>query len=490
LKRSAFHPLPLAILAIFLALFAAACSTPLAPGYQILKESREVQFVAAQPSELRVSSRYTLQNYGNGDLAFLDVVLPDPQSYATKNLRVEVDGRAAKFEKLPAGYQDQSANTFRITFDSPWTRKQKCSLSIEYSLASPEDSGPLITLSENAFHLGSHGWFPGLEPPKHVLSPHPGPPARTLYSVRVPSNFLVLGGGLSKGRKNNAGEVQYTFELRNGDPAPYVVAGRYVDSSANRKSGPVVFWTLEPLKDDPAAAEQAIADAWGTLQRDFGPLDKNIRLPHIVESPGLRSSVSGQGAPAAASFPGGALVNPQALALGVNGGDFAVQVTQALAHGWFNQVYPSPNAAIGMGQGLPAYATIVIDEARNGEAARRRRVQQFLREYDDACGQAVEKPLVALTAEDPVEQRRIGLAKAPLFFIALEDAYGPQPIRSGLAQLLFLLRGQSAGYDDLRSALEQSTGKNLAPVFRSWLYQQGIPAEFSKRYEAAAVETE
>jgi hypothetical protein len=485
LKRSAFHQLPGAVLAIFLALWAVGCATPLAPGYQILKESHAVQYAGGQAPELRVSSNYTLQNYGNGDLTFIDVILPDNKSYGTKNLHVEVDGREAKPEKLPSENQDESSNTFQISFDSRWTQKQKRSLAIEYTFSSPEDSGALITLGAESFHLGSHGWFPMLQPPKHVLSPYPDPPARTIYSVRVPAGFLVLAGGISRGRKKNAGEVEHRFELREGNPAPYVVAGRYVDSSANRKSGPVVFWTLEQLKDDPTTAEQRVAAAWDVLQRDFGPLDKNIRIPHIVESPALRAS----SASAAAFFPGGALVNPGAFALGISGEDFPGEITRALAHGWFNQIYASPNAAIGMGEGLPEYATIVIDEARNGEAARRERVLHFLREYNGACQQAVEKPLIALTMQDPVEQRRIGLAKAPLFFIALEDAYGEQGVRRGLAQLIALLRGQGAGYDDLRSALEEATGKDLAPIFRVWLFQKGIPPEFRERYALAGAET-
>jgi len=459
------------------------------PGYQILKESHAVQYAGGQAPQLRVNSNYTLQNYGNGDLTFVDVILPDDKSYGTRNLHVEVDGREAKPEKLPAENQEESSNTFRIPFDSRWTQKQKHSLAIEYTFSSPEDSGALITLGAESFHLGSRGWFPMLQPPKHVLSPYPDPPARTIYSVRVPPSFLILAGGISRGRKKNGGEVEHKFELGNGNPAPYVVAGRDVDSSENRKAGPVVFWTLEPLKDDPTSAEQRIAAAWETLQHDFGPLDKNIRVPHVVESPGLRAPITGEEGPAAASFPGGALLNSQAFALGINGEAFLEKVTRALAHGWFNQIYVSPNAAIGMGEGLPEYATIVIDEARNGDAARRERVRQFLREYDEACQPAVEKPIIALTTQDPVEQRRIGLAKAPLFYIALEDAYGEQPVRRGLAQLIALLRGQGAGYDDLRSALEEATGKNLAPIFRVWLFQKGIPSEFRELYAAAGAET-
>jgi aminopeptidase N len=45
-----------------------------------------------------------------------------------------------------------------------------------------------------------------------------------------------------------------------------------------------------------------------------------------------------------------------------------------------------------------------------------------------------------------------------------------------------LLRGSEVGYDDLRAALEQSTGKNLAETFRIWLNEKGIPADFRDRY--------
>ena len=87
--------------------------------------------------------------------------------------------------------------------------------------------------------------------------------------------------------------------------------------------------------------------------------------------------------------------------------------------------------------------------------------------------------------QESPEQRRIALAKAPLFFIALEDAYGEAPVRAGLNRLVTLLRGREVGYDDLRAALEESIAKNLAEPFRIWLYGKGIPKDFRGRYETA-----
>lgn len=463
-----------------------ACTVLLTPGYRILKESREVKFVAGAQPELQIHANFTLENIGNSELRFVDVIFPDEKVFGRKNLRVQLNGRDASLAKLPAEYQQDAPNTLRIAMESAWGQKQKRELVIEYALSAPEDSGARITLGENEFHLGFRGWFPVLQPPRHVMAPYPKRPDKTLVTIRVPDNFLVLSRGSAAGRKQNGGETAYRFLLRKDDLAPYIVAGRYVESSSRGKQDSAIFWTLAPLKEDAAPAADAITAAWITLQNDFGPLDKNIRAPHVVECPELRARMSGETGPAAASFPGGALVNSDALALGINSKLFLEKVTNALAHNWFGgELYPTSNAAIGMGEGLPGYATIVIDEARNGEAARRRRTSEYLREYDEALKQAAEKPLGVTTMTDSPEQRRIALAKAPLFFVALEDAYGEAPIRAGLKQLVALIRGQEVGYDDLRAALEESTGKSLAEPFRTWLYRKGVPEDFRARYELA-----
>jgi aminopeptidase N len=45
------------------------------------------------------------------------------------------------------------------------------------------------------------------------------------------------------------------------------------------------------------------------------------------------------------------------------------------------------------------------------------------------------------------------------------------------------LRGQEVGFDDMRSAIEQTCGKDLGAFFREWLYEKGLPADFRSRYE-------
>jgi aminopeptidase N len=97
----------------------------------------------------------------------------------------------------------------------------------------------------------------------------------------------------------------------------------------------------------------------------------------------------------------------------------------------------------------------------------------------------VEIPLGVAKMSDAPEQRAISLAKAPLLFIALEDQCGEEPVRKGLTRVVSLLRGQEAGYNEIRSAIEESSGKDLAEFFRVWLYEKGIPKDFRSRYEPA-----
>lgn len=478
--------LSLFLAVVFLILCSSACTAPLAPGYRILKESREVRFVAGQPPELQIRASFALENIGNGELKFIDVVFPGEKMFGRRNLRAQLDGRDATLSQLPEEYQHDSPDSLRMALEPAWENKQKRDLVIEYKLSSPEDSGARITLADDNFHLGSRGWFPVLQPPKHVLAPYPKRPDKTIVAIRAPMDFLVLSRGTPAGRKQEGGDVEHRFLLRQDDLAPYVVAGRYKESSSHGKTNSAIFWTMTPLKEDPAPAGDRLAAAWSVLQTDFGPVDRNIRVPRVVECANLRAHVVGEQGPAAAAFPGGALVSSEALALGIGSEGFLEKVTHALAHNWFGgELYPTSDAAVGMGEGLPDYAAIVIDEARTGSAARQQRISGLLREYDSSAKQASEKPLGLTTMLDPPEQRRIALAKAPLFFTALEDLYGEAPVRAGLNRMVTLLRGQQVGYDDLRAALEESTGKNLAEPFHAWLYGKGIPKDFRGRYETA-----
>ncbi len=471
------------------------CAVQLAPGYQITKQSEDIRFVQSPQPELQIRSSYSVLNIGTAPLDYIDVGLPNEKAYGRTNLRLTVDGKEAEFTNLPQEYQVSQPDARRIAFASPWQQKQRHDLVIEYSFVAPQLSGARISLAADSFHLGAQGWLPTLLKPNHVLSDPPINTHKSQYTVTIPSDFLILARGKQSRRKQNGAQTEYRFDLRAEDLSVYVVAGHYVESAVHDKSQ-VQFWTAAPLAGDSTHAESEIAAARQIMEKDFGPLDKNIRTVHVVEWHGFGETVENAESAAAVGFPGGALVNPAELARGVNSPAFLDEATEAFAQSWFSdQFYPAPNAVIGIGYGLAGYASIVIDEQRGGEAARQKRIGQFLARYDEAVKQLAgkkidgkplaEESIVVTSPSDPFDQRRISLVKAPLFYAALEDACGAENVRAGVAAVVKTMRGQQVTFDDIRSAIERTSGKNVAGLFRAWLYNPGIPQDFRARYAAA-----
>lgn len=467
-----------AVTAVTAVLCAAGCAVALAPGYQIVKETREVRFVPGVVPALAIRMDYTLLNTGTTELKSVDVRLPSRTASGRSDLHVEVDGR----ETAAAPLSPAEPDVLRITFEKAWPRKQKRELRFEYTLRSPEDSQSYVTITATSFHLGVRGWAPRLQPPKRLLASYPSRPAHALFSVRVPADFIVLAGGRRRGQKTKGGDIEYRYELRGADLGAFLVAGRYAKSGTSGRNS-IAFWTSEPLTKNPDKSAEQIQNIWKTFTVDFGVFDRRVREPRIVESAAVRYDLAGEAGPAAVSFPGGALVNPAAFALRIDGDRFLEIVSEALARNWFDEeVQPSADAEIGMGDGLPEYASIVADEARNGPRARQQRIHDYLRRYDAAIKQGNETPVAATVAGSALPQRRIALAKAPLFYIDMEDTCGEAPVRAGLAHMLRSMREQEVDYNVLRSVLEESTGRDLARIFREWLDQKGIPPNFRARY--------
>jgi hypothetical protein len=477
-----------AIAAIGFLFSATSCVVPLAPQYQIVTQTFEVRFVAGANPEIKLHNVYTLQNTGNADLSFIDVVFPAATIYGRSNLSVESDGRALIPVDLPLEYQQDSPGALRLQFGSRWAQKEKRDLTIDYSFSPPSAGGQQFSLGPQTFHLGARGWLPVFLPPNHILAATPTRPEKLSYTVRVPSDFAVLARGSTGPRKQEGTDTIYRFDLDKRDLGPYIVAGRYVGTNQSKKSPGAVFWTLNDSPQNSSSQPDPFARAWLVLQKNFGEIDKRSAAPYIIESPSLEADVNSPGGAGLAAFPGGVLINPAGLDLRADNQAFTRTVERSLARTWFDDaLQPAPFAAVAIGDGLPNYATIVIDEAAGGPSARRARIMEFLNSYDEARGKlkVPEKSVVATVPGDSPEQRRIAEAKAPLLFAVLEDTCGATPVRAGLAQVIQLLRGKEVSVNDVRAAIEYTTTKNLAETFRVWLYNPGIPSDFRARYAGA-----
>ena len=90
-------------------------------------------------------------------------------------------------------------------------------------------------------------------------------------------DFFVLARGIPKGEKKISDEIGVPVPARRGDHGDVRGRRKILPFGPRQdKSASTVFWTIQPLKDDPSPAAQQIAAAWNALEKDFGPLDKNI----------------------------------------------------------------------------------------------------------------------------------------------------------------------------------------------------------------------
>src|ERR1700756_2231401 len=101
LSRAAFHSRLAPFAAVIIMICSAACTVPLAPGYAISKESREIQFVSGAAPELKIRGQFTLVNSGASKLNFIDVVVPVEKAFGMNDLRVEVNGHEVTAVPLP-----------------------------------------------------------------------------------------------------------------------------------------------------------------------------------------------------------------------------------------------------------------------------------------------------------------------------------------------------------------------------------------------------
>ena len=466
----------------------AGCAVPLGAGYHLA--AREIQ-VRAQPSDppalhILVSDR--LANVGNRPLDSLIVALPAGSTFGLSNLRATVDGDDAEPILLPGA----AAQLDRVPFDPPWpdgAPNRMHSVVLEYDLAPAAGGRGSMGLAASSFHVADHSAFPLWQAPPGVFSKGKPDAVRTILRVLAPAGDLVAASGTEVGERHPKQESDRLFRINPGDPFPFVVAGNYQEKGIGAPGPNPVFWTLEPL--DPAAAQtlaSRLADARGAYERFFGRgpgATETLRVVETQES--LPSEFGPAGDPGGASFPGGVLLDARAFAAGLSSEPVIELAEYELARSWFGWIVrPGPDAQILMGRGASLYAVTLAARERGGESAGDAAVADLVQRYEAAQQLAADRPLLEPATGYPHAQRVASGYKAALFFVALEERAGTEPMRRAMHRIFHDMAGKQVGAQELRSAVEAETHQDFAEFFRVWLNQPGIPADFLAAHQPGA----
>jgi hypothetical protein len=476
------------LLAVAFVACLAGCAVPLGAGYRL--DAREIQ-VRAQPSDppvLHVLVSDRLANVGNRPLDSLIVEMPAGSTFGLSNLRATVDGEDAEPHLLPGPV----AESYRVPFDPAWpdgAPNRMHSVVLEYDLVPAAGGRGTMGLAAASFHVADHSAFPLWQAPPGVFSKGKPDAARTILRVLAPADDLVAASGSQVGNRHPKQEDDRVFKIARGDPFPFVVAGRYQEKQIGVPGPNPVFWTIDPLDLNAAQPLAArLASAHDAYEKFFGHGPGGADALRVVETQEELPSEFGAGdEPGGASFPGGVLLDSRAFAAGLSSEPVMELAEYELARSWFGWIVrPDANAQILMGRGAGLYAVTLAARARGGELARDAAVADLVRDYEAARLSAPDRPLLEPAAGYPHAQRVASGFKAALFFVALEERAGTDPMRRAMHRIFHDMAGAQVGAQELRSAIEAETHQDFAEFFRVWLNQPGIPADFLAAHQAVA----
>jgi hypothetical protein len=462
---------------------AAACVEPLGPGFFFLNRQTEIRAAtdATRGAELHIRVVDRFDNAGNRPLRSMEVRLPEGPTFGSRNLRVTIDGRAVS----PQSASDTDRRLMRAPFDPVWKQHQPREIVTEWDLMPEPDGRGTVAASGDAFYVADETALPLWQAPSGVFARGGPTPLNAMLTVIAPPDFRVLAPGRPLKPGAVGGLIAHRFQIRpKEDFLPYVVAGRYLEQKTRTPQGEVIFWTLQPIEAQQAQMAAArLSNSMRAYTDFFGPATKSETAVRIVQAPGdLPAEFGEPGEAGGGSFPGGVLLDRQALTQGLANESILELAEYELARTWFGwRVRPTPETQILMGRGVGLFGLIVAAERRSPDE-RRRMVALLLERYDESRRVTPDRQLL----EPPVgysRAERISTGyRAALFFVALEDLCGRDNLSAAFQEIVRARGGDVVADEELRAATESTARLDLAQMFRAWLNHPGIPDDFRVRY--------
>lgn len=437
------------------------------------------------PNHVSVRASYQLRNTGTRPLSTLEIQPPDSEIIQPQDLRVEW---RRKIIEIPTPRPGDDENILRAQLPGSWPIGESGEFAISYDVRISPDQSAIGANHSAAFFLPSSGWLPTLLPAHGAFATGGAPPKKWDLLVSVPNGYRVRASGENRGTDKKAKRAGVRFEQQPGaNFDAYVAAGPYVEQQVHSSGETILFWTASPLSKERSAqlGKLAAADA-EYFTKEFGAAEKNKSPIWLIECP--------QGAPALKDRPWisqtGCLTQPHSVVIpseyfGAQAPEgYMKSVDLQLAATWlYFSARPKKYGSLFPVAAIPDYAGLALNASRNPDS-RIQTIHDLLRQVDTIPGGG--KPLIFIDAKDSVELKDRGRAESVLFLFALEDRCGAQNVHKGIARASRLLRGQTWGLPDLRSAVEaECGGPILESFFREWMHGPGIPPEFRAKYSAA-----
>ena len=152
-------------------------------------------------------------------------------------------------------------------------------------------------------------------------------------------------------------------------------------------------------------------------------------------------------------------------------------VTHELSHQWFGDLLTCRDwAHLWLNEGFATFWAAVYREHRFGRDEYLNEVREDRERYLDEDRQRYRRPLVTSYYSDPVDLfDRTTYQKGFMVLDMLRYLLGDEPFFQAIAHYAATHRNQTVVTDDLRKAVEESSGKDLGWFFEQWVYKAGYP---------------
>ena len=145
---------------------------------------------------------------------------------------------------------------------------------------------------------------------------------------------------------------------------------------------------------------------------------------------------------------------------------------EILHNWWGNGVYVDYQRG-NWAEGLTAYLADHLVQQRRGQGSDYRR--SLLQKYRDYVSHQRDFPLAQFASRHDAASEAVGYGKGAMFFHMLRQQLGDELFFRGLRKFYRQWRFRSAGFDDLRAAWEEVSGRELDHEFEQWVQRRGAP---------------
>ena len=399
-------------------------------------------------------------------LSVIDLDFGDMQTDAVtlNNGKVSFTHRNGKLEvTLP---QSVSAGT-KLHLAVTYHGKPKDGL-----MFAPDKDGKPTVVGDN-WPNRLHHWIPSLD--------HPSAKATITFNITAPNESLVVANGrLVKSVRNEAGMRTWTYS--EGSPIPpycmIIGVGDFFSRNIEKTSTtPLVYYVPHSDRDYASKGFAPSLPALQLFSQTVGPYpyDKLALIVGATRFGGMENS----GAIVFAST----LFNPNPTAkisipFGIPTGTEGV-IAHEIAHQWFgDSVTELTWADLWLSEGFATYFAGLFIEKYEGDAAFREymrdaaeQVLGFARRNNLPIHDTTTQDLMSLLNDNNYQ-------KGAWVLHMLRKQLGDEAFFKGVRNYYNDHRDRNATTEDLRSALEKSSGKDLKQFFARWIYSAGHP-----RYE-------